>query len=62
MSVGGDRQVFLWDVETGTTVRRWTGHGGKVEAVEFGGDADSVVVSGKKESTNRSTILLEEQC
>lgn len=46
-SVGGDRQVFLWDVEQGTTTRRWTGHNSRVEAVQFAGDGDSVVVTGK---------------
>ena len=45
-SVGGDRQVFLWDVEQGSTVRRWTGHSSRVEAVQFAGEEDSVVVSG----------------
>ena len=45
-SVGGDRQVFLWDVEQGATVRRWGGHGARVEAVQFAGEGDSVVVSG----------------
>jgi mitogen-activated protein kinase organizer 1 len=45
-SVGGDRLVFLWDVETGNTTRRWSGHGGRIEAVEFGGEGDAVVVSG----------------
>ncbi|RMJ22355.1 hypothetical protein PHISP_06769, partial [Aspergillus sp. HF37] len=45
-SVGGDRLVFLWDVETGNTTRRWSGHGGRIEAVDFGGDGDAVVVSG----------------
>lgn len=45
-SVGGDRQVFLWDVEQGATTRRWTGHNSKVEAVQFAGEGDSVVVSG----------------
>jgi WD40 repeat protein len=49
-SVGGDRQVFLWDVEQGTTTRRWTGHNSRVEAVQFAGDGDSVVVTGKIES------------
>lgn len=44
--MGGDRQVFLWDVETGGTVRRWAGHLSRVEAVEFAGEGDSVVVSG----------------
>lgn len=47
VSVGGDRQVFLWDVESGTTVRRWTGHSSRIEAVDFGGEGDSVVVSGE---------------
>lgn len=46
-SVGGDRQVFLWDVEQGATVRRWSGHTSRVEAVQFAGEEDSVVVSGK---------------
>ena len=46
-SVGGDRQVFLWDVATGKTLRRWAGHGGRVNAVDFGGDGASVVISGR---------------
>ncbi|OJD20876.1 hypothetical protein ACJ73_07788, partial [Blastomyces percursus] len=50
-SVGGDKQVFLWDVETGTTVRRWSGHDARVEAVEFGGEADSIVASGSADTT-----------
>ena len=45
-SVGGDRQVFLWDVEQGITTRRWSGHTSRVEAVQFAGEGDSVVVSG----------------
>ncbi|KKA20111.1 WD repeat protein [Rasamsonia emersonii CBS 393.64] len=44
-SVGGDRQVFLWDVEQGATVRRWSGHSSRVEAVQFAGEGDAVVVS-----------------
>lgn len=46
-SVGGDRQVFLWDVEQGVTTRRWAGHNARVEAVQFAGEGDSVVVSGE---------------
>jgi mitogen-activated protein kinase organizer 1 len=46
-SVGGDRQVFLWDVEQGLTTRRWAGHNARVEAVQFAGEGDSVVVSGE---------------
>ncbi|THC96865.1 hypothetical protein EYZ11_003635 [Aspergillus tanneri] len=50
-SVGGDRLVFLWDVEQGGTVRRWSGHNARVEAVQFAGDGDSVVVSGSADTT-----------
>lgn len=46
-SVGGDKQVFLWDVATARTLRRWSGHFGRVNCVGFGGDGDSVVVSGE---------------
>lgn len=46
-SVGGDRQVFLWDVEQGVTIRRWGGHNARVEAVQFAGEEDAVVVSGE---------------
>ena len=45
-SVGGDKQVFLWDVATARTLRRWSGHFGRVNCVGFGGEGDSVVVSG----------------
>ncbi|GAT27806.1 WD domain protein [Aspergillus luchuensis] len=50
-SVGGDRQVFLWDVEQGGTIRRWSGHNARVEAVQFAGEDDSVVVSGSADTT-----------
>ncbi|MCJ1257664.1 hypothetical protein MMC24_005490 [Lignoscripta atroalba] len=52
-SVGGDRQVFLWDVATAKTVKRWTGHAGRVNCVSFGGDGDGVVVSGSYDATVR---------
>jgi WD40 repeat protein len=45
-SVGGDRKVFLWDVVTGRTLRRWEGHSGRVNAVGFGAEG-AVVVSGE---------------
>ncbi|KAJ5832018.1 WD repeat domain-containing protein 83 [Penicillium riverlandense] len=50
-SVGGDRQVFLWDVEQGITTRRWGGHNSRVEAVQFAGEGDSVVISGSADTT-----------
>ncbi|KAK1967208.1 WD domain-containing protein [Colletotrichum sublineola] len=48
-SVGGDRAVFLWDVATATTTRRFGGnvhgHTARINCVSFAGDADSLVVS-----------------
>ncbi|KAF2203808.1 WD40 repeat-like protein [Delitschia confertaspora ATCC 74209] len=46
VSSGGDKTVFLWDVTTAQTIRRWTGHAGRINAVAFGGDEESIVVSG----------------
>ena len=46
-SVGGDKQVFLWDVATARTLKRWAGHFGRVNCVGFGGEDGIVVVSGK---------------
>jgi len=45
-SSGGDRSVFLWDVATGQTIRRFSGHLGKVHVVDFNEDA-TVLASGK---------------
>lgn len=50
-SVGGDKLVFLWDVASARTVRRWEGHAGRVNAVAFAGEGDSVVVSGSYDAT-----------
>ncbi|KAL8953781.1 MAG: hypothetical protein Q9222_000398 [Ikaeria aurantiellina] len=52
-SVGGDKQVFLWDVATARTLKRWSGHFGKVNCVDFGGEDGSVVVSGSFDATVR---------
>ncbi|TKA29576.1 hypothetical protein B0A50_03589 [Salinomyces thailandicus] len=50
-SVGGDKTVFLWDVATAQTIRRFTGHVGRVNAVAFGGEGDGVAVSGSYDGT-----------
>lgn len=50
-SVGGDKTVFLWDVATAQTLRRFTGHAARVNAVSFGGEGDSVLVSGSYDGT-----------
>ena len=64
-SAGGDRAVFLWDVATAQTTRRFggggggggggTGHGhtGRVNAVAFAGADDALVVSGGLDTTVR---------
>ncbi|KAF1937758.1 WD40 repeat-like protein [Clathrospora elynae] len=51
VSTGGDKTVFLWDVQTAQTVRRWTGHAGRVNRGVFGGDGDSVIVTGSFDGT-----------
>lgn len=51
VSVGGDKSVFLWDVATAQTLRRWAGHGGRVNACALAGEGESVVVSGSYDST-----------
>ncbi|QIX02450.1 hypothetical protein AMS68_007967 [Peltaster fructicola] len=51
VSVGGDKTVFLWDVATAQTTRRFNGHAGKVNACAFGGDGESVIVTGSFDGT-----------
>ncbi|KUI52562.1 WD repeat domain-containing protein 83 [Cytospora mali] len=56
-SSGGDRTVFLWDVGTAQTIRRFShhteGHVGRVNCVAMGGADDSLVVSGGFDTTVR---------
>ena len=40
--------MFLWDVAEGKTLRRWWGHGGRVNAVSVSEGKGDVVVSGKQ--------------
>ncbi|KAF2113805.1 WD40-repeat-containing domain protein [Lophiotrema nucula] len=51
VSVGGDKTVFYWDVQTAQTIKRWTGHAGRINCCAFGGDGDSVVASGSFDGT-----------
>jgi mitogen-activated protein kinase organizer 1 len=51
VSTGGDKAVFLWDVQTAQTVRRWTGHAGRVNRGVFGGDGDSLIATGSFDGT-----------
>jgi mitogen-activated protein kinase organizer 1 len=51
-SVGGDKLVFLWDVSTAKTIRRFEGHWARINAVGFNSDA-SVIASGSYDATVR---------
>ncbi|KAF2465208.1 WD40 repeat-like protein [Lindgomyces ingoldianus] len=51
ISTGGDKTVFFWDVATAQTLRTWRGHGGRVNACAFGGEDESVVVTGSWDGT-----------
>ncbi|KAH6686271.1 WD repeat domain-containing protein [Plectosphaerella plurivora] len=57
VSSGGDRAVFLWDVATAQTIRRFGGtahgHTSRINAVRFAGEGASVVVSGGFDTTVR---------
>lgn len=50
-SVGGDKAVFLWDVATAQTLRRFAGHAGRINACAFGGEEDGVLCSGSFDGT-----------
>ena len=59
VSSGGDRTVFLWDVATATTTRRFgsstssQGHSARVNCVAFAAPDDAVVISGSVDTTVR---------
>ncbi|KAI4937626.1 hypothetical protein J4E85_000061 [Alternaria conjuncta] len=53
VSTGGDKTVFLWDVQTAQTIRRWTGHAGRVNRGVFGGESDSIIATGSFDGTVR---------
>ncbi|KAI1131897.1 WD40-repeat-containing domain protein [Nemania abortiva] len=60
-SAGGDRAVFLWDVASAQTLRRFGssassgahGHSARVNSVVFAGDGDSLLVSGGLDASVR---------
>lgn len=60
-SVGGDKTLFLWDVATARTLRRWAGHAGRVNAVGLGGEGGQVVVSGEPRSEKYSSGVQAEE-
>ncbi|KAI0119989.1 WD40-repeat-containing domain protein [Nemania sp. FL0031] len=57
-SAGGDRAVFLWDVASAQTLRRFGGasshgHTARVNSVVFAGDGDTLLISGGLDTTVR---------
>jgi mitogen-activated protein kinase organizer 1 len=53
VSTGGDKTVFVWDVQTAQTIRRFTGHSGRVNRGVFGGEGDSIIATGSFDGTVR---------
>ena len=51
VSTGGDKTVFLWDVQTAQTIQRWSGHAGRVNRGVFGGEGDSIIATGSFDGT-----------
>ncbi|KAH7413630.1 WD40-repeat-containing domain protein [Phaeosphaeria sp. MPI-PUGE-AT-0046c] len=51
VSTGGDKTIFIWDVQTAQTIRRYTGHAGRVNRGVFGGDEDSIIATGSFDGT-----------
>ncbi|KAE8443664.1 hypothetical protein EG329_001522 [Mollisiaceae sp. DMI_Dod_QoI] len=55
-SAGGDRSVFLWDVSTAQTIRRFggnAGHTARINDVTFAGAGDSLLISGSFDASVR---------
>lgn len=55
-SAGGDRIVFLWDVATAVTTRRFggnKGHTARINTVTFAGEAASLLISGSFDASVR---------
>ena len=50
VSGGGDKLVFVWDVQSAKAIRRFTGHAQRVKAVAWGAEA-TVVASGSEDGT-----------
>lgn len=57
-SAGGDRSVFLWDVASAQTLRRFGGgsshgHSARINSVSFAGEDDSLLISGGLDASVR---------
>lgn len=52
-SCGGDAKAFVWDVSTGSVLKRLEGHGGRVNAVEFAAIDEAVLATAAYDNTVR---------
>lgn len=55
-SCGGDRSVFLWDVSTAQTIRRFggnSGHTARINDVTFAGENNNLLISGSFDASVR---------
>jgi mitogen-activated protein kinase organizer 1 len=55
--VGGDKQVFVWDVTSGNVIRKLRGHDNRVNTIKFNKE-ESVLMSGSNDATIRIWDLL----
>jgi len=51
-SCGGDKTIFIWDIKTGNTIRKFMGHFAQINCVAWNED-HSVLFSGSNDSTLR---------
>ena len=52
VSVGGDKMVFVWDVTTGKTIRKFEGHTSRINTCAWNSDC-SILASGSYDTTLR---------
>ena len=52
VSVGGDKMVFLWDVTTGKTIRKFEGHTSRINTCAWNNDC-SILATGSYDTSLR---------
>jgi len=52
VSVGGDKMVFVWDVVTGKTIRKFEGHTSRINTCAWNSDC-SILASGSYDTSLR---------
>ena len=52
VSVGGDKMVFIWDVTTGKTIRKFEGHTSRINSCAWNSDC-SILATGSYDTSLR---------